>query len=181
MNSGESARAPMQIRRILESDKEPLRELRLRALSADPMAFAETLEELSKKEDSFWVGWARRASASEDATSFVAVGGDGELVGLVGSIWQEDATWLGAMWVEPRYRAMGVGARLLDAVIAWSETAHPVSRIRLSVVPTQETAVRLYRSRGFVPTGKVSPLQHTPGAVFHEMVRRPTVSKRSLN
>ncbi len=122
--------------------------------------------------DSVWSEWVRRASASDDAISLLAVERGGELVGHVGSTWQDEVTRLGAMWVEPEYRGKGLGARLLDAVLEWADEVHPMSEVRLSVVPTQEIAARLYQSRGFAATGRVSPLKHTPGAVYHEMARR---------
>lgn len=137
------------------------------------MAFGETLEQISAKDDSYWSLWAHLASTADGAATFVATEADGTLVGLVGSRQIAGFVWLGAMWVEPRYRRQGIGGRLLDAILAWAGAQHPTSEVRLSVVPSQEAAVRLYRGRGFVFTGKISPLPHTPGAVYHEMARPP--------
>lgn len=160
------------IRRILPEDSGAFRELRFRSLEQDPMAFGETLERLSQRPDASWTDWTHRAATSTDACSMVAVAAEGKLVGHVGSIWKDDVTSLGAMWVEPAFRRAGVGRRLLDAILAWADATHPTSDIRLGVVPTQEAAIRLYRRSGFVATGKVLRLEHGPGSVFHEMVRR---------
>ena len=176
MRPAERRDLSVQVRRILESDKDQLRELRLRSLATDRMAFGETYEQISEKDDAFWAGWARLASTSEEAATFVAADAEGHLLGLVGSRKIDGVVWLGVMWVEPRFRGQGIGARLLDAILAWIAIQHPTSEARLSVVPTQEAALRLYRSRGFAFTGKISPLQHTPGAVYHEMARAPRSS-----
>jgi GNAT superfamily N-acetyltransferase len=167
----------VEIRRIRTSDKDPFRELRLRSLTLDPMAFGSTLEAATLAGDSVWSEWVQRASSTDDAISLLAVESGGRLVGHVGSTWEDEVTWLGSMWIEPEYRGRGLGAGLLDAVLKWADTVHPRSEVRLSVVPTQEIAIRLYLSRGFVATGKVSPLTHTPGAVYHEMARRRSVPK----
>ncbi len=136
------------------------------------MAFGETLEQTSQRPDASWIDWTTRAATSTDACSMLAIAAEGRLVGHIGSIWKNDFTSLGAMWVEPAYRRVGVGRRLLDAILAWADATHPTSDVRLGVVPTQEAAIRLYRRSGFFATGKVSPLEHGPGSVFHEMVRR---------
>ncbi len=173
MRSGEPGTgASVLIRRIRPEDSGAWRELRLRSLRLDPMAFGETLERVSQRPDSSWAEWANRAATSTDACSMVAVDAEPRLVGHIGSIWKDGVTLLGAMWVEPAYRRAGVGRRLLDAILTWADEAHPTSEVRLGVVPTQEAAVRLYRERGFVATGKISALEHTPGVNYHEMARR---------
>jgi GNAT superfamily N-acetyltransferase len=173
MSSPNTSGSSIHVRRILVTDKDALRALRLRSLATDRMAFGETFEQISRKDDDFWSAWAHLASTSEEAATFVAVDPEGKLVGIIGSRTVEGMVWLGVMWVEPELRGQGIGARLLDAILAWAEIQHPTLSARLSVVPSQESAVRLYRSRGFGFTGKVSPLAHTPGAVYHEMMRPP--------
>ncbi len=141
-------------------------------LRVDPAAFGETFEHASQQPDSYWADWANRAATSTDACSMIALEAEAGLVGHIGSIWKDGLTSLGAMWVEPAYRRRGVGRRLLDAILAWADEAHPTSAVRLGVFPTQEAAVRLYRERGFVVTGKVFPLEHAPAVLYQEMLRR---------
>jgi GNAT superfamily N-acetyltransferase len=176
VTSPESAGSSVHVRRLLQSDKGALREVRLRSLATDRMAFGETFEEIAQKDDRFWNTWAHVASTSGEAATFVAVDPEGSLVGLVGSRRIEGVVWLGAMWVAPPLRGHGIGARLLDALLAWAELEHPKLAVRLSVVPSQDAAVRLYRSRGFDFTGQVSPLNHAPGLNSYEMARPPRSS-----
>ena len=57
------------------------------------------------------------------------------------------------MWVAPEVRRAGVGARLVDLVIAWARE-NAISRILLDVADLNDAAVALYAAKGFKPTGK---------------------------
>ncbi|MFZ1023504.1 MAG: GNAT family N-acetyltransferase [Thermoplasmata archaeon] len=160
-----------KIRRIVESDRDALRALRLRSLTTDPMSFASTLEKESVDDDAKWTNWARRGALSPEMAVLVAELDNGALIGMVGAFWDGRVTHLYGMWVYPGHRRRGLGGKLLDEILAWGETSHPTSEIHLGVVPLSDSAVRLYRSRGFMPTGKVEPLPHTPRVVWQEMVR----------
>lgn len=73
--------------------------------------------------------------------------------------------FLGFLYVIPERWGRGLGGAVLDAVIAEAERRHQV-RIRLFTRADNERAQRLYRSRGFSPTGRK---ENDPG----EWVRQP--------
>ena len=50
--------------------------------------------------------------------------------------------------VDPNYRSLGYGERLLDAILLQARTAK-VREILLEVRPSNETAIALYRKKGF--------------------------------
>ena len=162
----------LTIRRLRESEAAAFRELRLRALSTDPMSFASTFEKESKGDEEKWRELAHRAASSTEMVVLVAQTSGGALVGMVGSFSTAESVHLWGMWVEPSYRDHGVGGRLLDAILSEIETSRPSAEVNLGVVESSGGAIRLYRSRGFVDTGHVEPLEHTPGVVWHEMIRR---------
>jgi ribosomal protein S18 acetylase RimI-like enzyme len=135
------------------------------------MSFASTFDQESKDDGEKWISWTHRGSTSPEMAVLVAELVHGPLIGMVGAFSEGDVTHIYGMWVEPGHRNLGLGGKLLDAILAWVETSHPSSEIRLGVVPSSDSAVRLYRSRGFLPSGKVEPLSHTPEVVWHEMVR----------
>ena len=159
------------VRRVVESEAEALSKLRLRALTTDPLSFASTYEKESQYDREGWSAWARRGATSSEMAILIAQRSDGRLVGMVGALAEENVLHLYGMWVDPDHRRAGLGARLLDAILAWAETSHPSLEIRLGVVPLTGSAMRLYQRRGFVDTGKVEPLPHAPEVVWHEMVR----------
>ncbi len=140
----------MEIERMTHDAWERVRAIRLRALADAPGAFAVTLAEDAARPDA---SWRERLEAS-DAATFVARA-DGADVGLVvGASFRgrEPAAGLFAMWVAPEARGAGVGALLVDAVVAWArERGHP--RLLLEVADENAAAIRLYERKGFAPTG----------------------------
>ena len=143
----------MEIERMTHEAWERVRAIRLRSLADAPSAFAVTLAEDAARPAASW----RERLAASDAATFVARadGADGADVGLVvGASFRgrEPAAGLFAMWVAPEARGAGVGARLVDAVVAWArERGHP--RLLLEVADDNAAAIRLYERKGFAPTG----------------------------
>jgi len=66
-----------------------------------------------------------------------------------------DADFLGYLYVVPERWSEGIGGRLLDAVIDQARS-RSCRRIRLWTHEGNERSHRLYRSRGFSPTGRVA-------------------------
>jgi [ribosomal protein S18]-alanine N-acetyltransferase len=63
--------------------------------------------------------------------------------------------FLGFLYVLPERWGKGIGGAVLDAVVAEAERRHQ-SRIHLLTHPDNERSQRLYRSRGFSPTGRIA-------------------------
>jgi GNAT superfamily N-acetyltransferase len=165
------AAAPATIRRILRTEVDAFRSLRLRALREDPLAFGSTLERELAFEPAKWQERVTSSAESNQECVFVAEVPDRGLVGMAGSFTHGRHVIVYGMWVAPERRGGGVGGALLDAVLAWVAKTTPGVEVYLSVNPTQLAAVQLYLNRGFRPTGSVEPLGHTAGAVVHEMRR----------
>ena len=64
--------------------------------------------------------------------------------------------WIVRFMIGAEHQGRGHGRRLLDAALARLEARHPGVPIRLSVVPGNASAERLYRAAGFRPTGEVA-------------------------
>ena len=64
----------------------------------------------------------------------------------------DDAAYLISMWVHPEYRRRDVGSALIDRVIDWTREMCR-SRLFLDVRTQVVEAQRLYRAKGFAPTG----------------------------
>ncbi len=62
-------------------------------------------------------------------------------------------TMLG-MSVLKEWRGSGLGRAMLERVIAWARARESVWRIELGVMHTNDAAIRLYESVGFVPEGR---------------------------
>ena len=147
----------MRLRRLRADEAEPLRELRLRALSEDPGAFAETFEAARDRPLEDWAGWAA------DASRVIVVAIEGERwVGMVACRrLGPDSTWLTALWVDPAHRGAGLGSRLIEAASDWARE-QGAATIELSVTTNNDAAAGLYAHTGFIETGRRRRLPSDP-------------------
>lgn len=133
------------VRRIIESDLDDFRKLRLEALRLHPEAFGSSYEECCQKPLQFF--------AEQLQTSHVFGGFDVHntlqaMIGVnrsllpklshVANIW--------GMYVRAEKRGSGLAARLIDTAL---ESVSSAKTIKLSVVTTNRAAYALYRSFGF--------------------------------
>lgn len=156
----------MEIRTLGPGDEERLRAIRLASLGDSPDAFASTLEaELAFPAEH----WTKLVESDQDAL-FVAHDDDRWLgIAGVGIDWDDaGGSFIWGMWVDPKARGLGAGARLLDRTIEWAKE-RPTSRVRLWVTDTNDAAGRLYESRGFRPTGVTKPHPPDPSLTEVEM------------
>ena len=159
------------VRPIREEEWEAYREIRLRALMSDPLAFGSTYAREVALAPEKWRERIRPSTNPPKSATWVALERTEKFVGTIAVVDIEQALHVFAMWVEPRFRRKGVGGTLLDAALAWVDDVLQGRPVTLEVNPRQVDAVRLYESRGFRGTGKTSPLGHTPGERVVEMVR----------
>ncbi|MGZ0187153.1 MAG: GNAT family N-acetyltransferase, partial [Alphaproteobacteria bacterium] len=90
-----------------------------------------------------------------------------DLRGLFAAMPPTDSFYLHAIWVDAMARGRGVGALLLDSVIAFGKD-EGYSRTSLHVWADNHAALALYRSRGFVvleelPVPRRPLMQHDGG------------------
>ena len=97
-----------------------------------------------------------------DTWFLVAIDGP-EVVGMasVHALRGDDGTpipggwFLSYIYVDPERWGEGIGERLMDELIAEAKRRH-YSRLHLWTHEVNERSHRLYRSRGFAPTGRTS-------------------------
>jgi ribosomal protein S18 acetylase RimI-like enzyme len=150
---------PWTIVRLTPDEGPRLRAIRLRALHDAPDAFGTRLEDEIERTVESW------SHALADLPTFVAVE-QGSDVGMVRAGYdarRADTAWLISMWVAPDHRRRGVGAALVEVVVAWAD-ANRIPRLLLEVADTNAAAIGLYDRMGFRPNGEVGrlppPRQH---------------------
>ena len=118
-------------------DLELFAALEAEVFAEDPWTPYMIAEELSSPASRYWIA----TDESGDVVGYggVKVGGD-----------QADVMTIG---VRAYARGAGVGATILDALMAWSHEAG-AREIFLDVRPSNEGAIALYKSRGFVEIGR---------------------------
>ena len=92
----------------------------------------------------------------------------GSIVGCVGIRALEDTiAELKRMYIQPRYRGQGLGARLLHQSLAVARELG-YTRLRLDTLPSMNRALDLYQQAGFyeIPPYRFNPL---PGAKYLEV------------
>jgi GNAT superfamily N-acetyltransferase len=150
---GPVLRPGVTVRTAGPDDWETWRDLRLRALAADPDAFGSTLAREKAYDEATW-----RARASG-----LAVLGwvDGVPAALGGGIEvRPGVVQVVAMWTDPAYRGHGLASAVLDVVVrAARADGH---RVLLEVARGNDRARTVYERYGFVPTGESDPIR--PGS-----------------
>ena len=146
---GRADAADFQIRRLTPADAILYRQIRLAGLKNNPEAFGSTFD----RESAQPLSWFRERLGSSQVFGAFR---DTELLGIAGLAIHngEKEAHKGLLWgmyVRPDARNVGIGRRLVEAVI---ETARQrVELIQLSVVVGNEPARQLYARLGFVEYG----------------------------
>jgi GNAT superfamily N-acetyltransferase len=137
-----------------------LRDIRLRALRDAPEAFGQTHEEVANASEGDWRAWIEGWGASHAHVAFIAEEGERWIGMAVGDVHdpRADHAHLFAMWVDPSMRHRGVGAALVEAVVAWTRELG-LSGIHLTVAQQNPAAGRLYERFGFVRNGASRPIR----------------------
>jgi ribosomal protein S18 acetylase RimI-like enzyme len=155
------------IRHLTPADATDFRAIRLSALDHAPDAFGSTYEmEAARPSEA----WAERPAVPGAFGAYV----DGNIVGIArfaqdaGSPKERYKSSVYGMYVEPEFRGQGVGLALLDALITYASGL--VEQVRLGVVDTNASAIRLYERHGFEAYGREKRALKTKQGCFDEVL-----------
>ncbi|ESX71678.1 GNAT family N-acetyltransferase [Mesorhizobium sp. LSHC414A00] len=134
------------LRRLSASDAEAFRELRLEGLKNHPNAFGSSWEEEAEKPLAWFV---------EQLEQNIIVAGStesGQLVGIAAlgfhrALKQRHKGVLWGMYVRPRARGSGLAAALVEHLL--DKARGMIEEVHLTVVASNEAAIRLYTYYGF--------------------------------
>lgn len=161
------------IRQIRPTEGQELRAVRLRALADSPAAFGSTLAETEARPASYWDERARGATGPWGSALFLAED-QRRWVGLVGGFVQEDeggrSVELISMWVDPAYRGLGIGRKLVERVVDWARE-RGARLVSLWVTESNHPAISLYLACGFRATGESQPLPSSSHLLEQKMLR----------
>ena len=118
-------------------DLELFAALEAEVFAEDPWTPYMIAEELSSPASRYWI----------------ATDGSGDVVGYGGAKVGGDQADVMTIGVAPQARGRGVGRAILDALLDWARQAG-AAEIFLDVRPSNEGAIALYNSRGFVEIGR---------------------------
>lgn len=144
---------------------------RLRPMTPADLPAIMRLEEALFAPDTWTTAMYREELARPD-TRLYLVAEDGDEAGVVGYgglIAYDDEAHIATLGVAPDRQGEGLGALLLDALLAEADRRSPV--VLLEVRADNEVAQGLYLRRGFVPVGR-RPRYYQPSGTDAVVMRR---------
>lgn len=159
----------MTIRRLTAQDLDLYRSIRLRALRTDPAAFGSSFERERAFDDATWLA-RLTAFAGRPGVLYIEES-DGRAVAIAGiGIAENDTTaMLWGMWVAPDARRNGSASRLIASAIDWAASRN-LERVALAVEASNQAAIELYRSMGFV-TDDLTQIDSTELIMVFQLTR----------
>lgn len=142
--------------RLLEADQWPLyKVMRIAALKDAPYAFSSTLEGALARSDAEWISLVSRYAGDTISISYLAFCGS-TACGMAACVDHGEETEMFAVWVDPKFRRMGIGVGLIDYALHWS-IARGARKITVGVYSDNPGGIALYRYAGFNHQGRVKP------------------------
>ncbi len=124
----------------------------LRAMTLDDLPAVMELEEELFAPDTWTAAMYRDELARPDTRHYLVAENGAGIVGYAGLIAYDDEAHVATIGVAGARQGEGIGARLLDALLAEAERRSPV--VLLEVRADNEVALGLYRRRGFTEIGR---------------------------
>jgi len=137
--------------RVLTGDDWALwRDVRLAALAEAPQAFKHRIEDWHRGGEERW-----RAGFTSPGTYNIVAFKHDRAVGMARGIpVGTDVCELRSVWVSPEARGRQVGDRMIEAIAHWALRLGATT-LRLTVIPDNHSAIRLYRRHGFAFSGQL--------------------------
>jgi ribosomal protein S18 acetylase RimI-like enzyme len=144
------------IRPVRLDDAEAYRALRLKALREHPEAFGADYALNRARPIEYWVGMMAQAQTDNTRATFVAEH-EGKLAGMMVIVRGDSPKTahnanIYSVYVDPSARGHGLGDGLMRACLEWAER-QAVRLLKLSVVASNASALKLYLRHGFVVYG----------------------------
>lgn len=140
------------LRNLLEQDWALLREIRLRALQADPGVFSSSFASESQMDEAAWRSWL----TSPDVGVFGLFDGSA-IIGMTGIALRKDdpsgtSAILWGSWIAPNYRGQNLSQQFYEARIAWAKVHPTCTHIIVSHRASNHASKAANQKHGFVFT-----------------------------
>ena len=136
---------------------EILRELKLRSLEQEPIAFEDQSEGMARYSARTEEEWKKKLDEELSSTISVFAEDNGKYIGMVNAVINhaEEKALIQHMYVDAKdYRGQGIGRQLLEVLIQKLKDRGDIKKAELAVLETQTPAIRLYESLGFQKVGE---------------------------
>ncbi len=165
----------MQVIQITPERWQEYKDLRLKALRDNPLAFdssPEDEERLSEEE------WKEKLEEENDFKIFIE--DNGKLVAKMEVEWDKRAkvrhiAEVYGVYIDPDYRGKGLGSMLMNEIERLAPQ-HGIKKLWLDVVVTQAPAMGLYRKLGFREIGKTEMSIQVDGQYHDKLLMEKLLS-----
>jgi len=143
----------MNIQKLNTKDAKQYQVIRLKALKENPEYYSSSYEEESKRD----LSMIEARLSQETFQTFGAFIGN-TLVGIVTlaretRVKTNHIADIFGMYVDSNYRHQGIGKALMTYIIKQAKDDLKIKKLRLSVTDTNQQAIKLYESFGFISYG----------------------------
>jgi RimJ/RimL family protein N-acetyltransferase len=161
------------LRRLIPEDWALLRDIRLRALSADPHVFGSSYAQEKDNDAAVW----RERLESPDLAVFGIFDAAGDIAGMTAIAVAKDdpektTAKMWGSWLRPDLRGRGLSVPIYQRRIDWAR-AHPtIARIIVSHRASNAASMRANQKHGFVRTHEENHLWHDgveEAHIFYEL------------
>lgn len=139
-------------------DQDLMKQMMIESLAKDPRAFTVEQKEYSFQPDVWWNNYLSSYILGIDSKMFFGYVNN-NIAGMIGVVFptktrQRHTAWIYWVWLKHEYRGKGYGKKMIEHAIKIAFERQNVIKINLQVVSTQEKAIMLYKSLGFVESGR---------------------------
>ena len=168
----------MKVRKLVESDWEQYRNLRLLSLSQSPQSFENSVEDESSLTDEQWIS---RVTPTDEAFILAAFEGS-TIVGVSGfARGRKEKTrhksFLWGVFVNLDCRSHGIATELLDTLLREVSGMKGLSRVLLNVAADNTGAISLYKKAGFSTYGTEADAIRVAGKSYDEVLMAYVVNE----
>lgn len=167
----------MIIRRLLPSDWQQLKSIRLECLQNAGYAFGSSYENEVKFSEQQW----RDLLSSEDSFYFGCLDGENRVIALAGIKLQTDQQWfVFGVYLKPKYRGQGTIQQLLKYLIECSHelVLNSGFPLALTVIISNVSAIKIYQQLGFKIVKQLEPRQMGDGSLSAEYRMELIISEK---
>lgn len=168
-SSSEKESSAIRIMTLTPDDWQVLRDLKIRSLDQEPVAFenpSEGKEKFAQRTEAEWrdmlAGRMSGGRPGELLNVFARDESNEQYIGMVSAIVpaeqhpEHKTATVQHMYVDSAgYRGKGAGKLLLQSLLQQLRERGDIQRVELQVVETQAAAIQLYRSFGFKEHGRI--------------------------
>lgn len=139
-------------------DKDLMKQMMIESLVKDPSAFTVEEKEYSLQSDIWWNNYLSSYMLGIDSKMFFGYENN-NIVGMTGVVFpsrvrQKHTAWIYWVWLKSEFIGKGYGKKMIQHAINMAFERPSVVKINLQVVSSQEKAIMLYKSLGFVESGR---------------------------